>query len=108
MHIGAGSRHSFDFGRRDGVVISDLARGPRAFDWRRRPLPRGKVHPPANRRARARRRARVGALSSGLGYLAGDLPHAEMVPIGGAVGGATVNAYFANFFNQVAYYHFGL
>jgi hypothetical protein len=31
-----------------------------------------------------------------------------MVPIAGAVGGATLNAYFANFFNQVAYYHFGL
>lgn len=50
----------------------------------------------------------IGALASRLGYLAVDLAYAEMVPIAGAVGGATLNAYFANFFNQVAYYHFGL
>ena len=31
-----------------------------------------------------------------------------MVPIAGAVGGAALNGYFTNFFNQIAYYHFGL
>jgi hypothetical protein len=50
----------------------------------------------------------ISALASRLGYLAVDLAYAEMVPIAGAVGGATLNAYFANFFNQVAFYHFGL
>jgi len=50
----------------------------------------------------------LSALASRLGYLAVDLAYAEMVPIAGAVGGATLNAYFANFFNQVAFYHFGL
>lgn len=50
----------------------------------------------------------ISALASRLGYLAVDLAYAEMIPIAGAVGGATLNAYFANFFNQVAFYHFGL
>jgi hypothetical protein len=33
---------------------------------------------------------------------------AEAVPIFGAVGGAVINSAFTNFFNQTAYYHFGL
>jgi len=50
----------------------------------------------------------IGAIASRFGYLAMDLAYAEMVPIVGAIGGATLNGYFANFFNQVAFYHFGL
>ena len=50
----------------------------------------------------------IGAIAGRLGYLAIDLAYAEMVPIVGAVGGAALNGYFANFFNQIAYYHFGL
>jgi hypothetical protein len=50
----------------------------------------------------------IGAIAGRFGYLAIDLAYAEMVPIVGALGGATLNGYFANFFNQVAYYHFGL
>jgi hypothetical protein len=50
----------------------------------------------------------IAAIASRFGYLAMDLAYAEMVPIVGAIGGATLNGYFANFFNQVAYYHFGL
>ena len=50
----------------------------------------------------------IGAIASRFGYLAIDLAYAEMVPIVGALGGATLNGYFANFFNQVAFYHFGL
>lgn len=50
----------------------------------------------------------IAAIASRFGYLALDLAYAEMVPIVGAIGGATLNGYFANFFNRVAYYHFGL
>jgi hypothetical protein len=50
----------------------------------------------------------IGAIAARFGYLALDLAYAEMVPIAGAVGGAALNGYFANFFNQIAYYHFGL
>ena len=50
----------------------------------------------------------IAAIASRFGYLVLDLAYAEMVPIAGAVGGAALNAYFANFFNQIAYYHFGL
>ena len=50
----------------------------------------------------------IGAIAGRLGYLAIDLAYAELVPIVGAVGGAALNGYFANFFNQIAYYHFGL
>ena len=50
----------------------------------------------------------IGAIAGRFGYLALDLAYAEMVPIVGAVGGAALNGYFANFFNQIAYYHFGL
>jgi hypothetical protein len=50
----------------------------------------------------------IGAIAARLGYLAIDLAYAEMVPIAGAVGGAALNGYFANFFNHIAYYHFGL
>jgi len=50
----------------------------------------------------------IGAIANRFGYLAMDLAYAEMIPIIGAVGGATLNGYFVNFFNRVAYYHFGL
>jgi hypothetical protein len=50
----------------------------------------------------------IGAIAGRFGYLALDLAYAEMVPIAGAVGGAALNGYFANFFNQIAHYHFGL
>jgi hypothetical protein len=50
----------------------------------------------------------IGAIAGRFGYLALDLAYAEMVPIVGAVGGAALNGYFTNFFNQIAYYHFGL
>ena len=50
----------------------------------------------------------IGAIAGRFGYLALDLAYAEMVPIAGALGGAALNGYFANFFNQIAYYHFGL
>jgi len=50
----------------------------------------------------------ITAIAGRFGYLALDLAYAEMVPIAGAVGGAALNGYFANFFNQIAYYHFGL
>ena len=50
----------------------------------------------------------IGAIAGRFGYLALDLAYAEMVPIAGAVGGAALNGYFARFFNQIAYYHFGL
>ncbi len=50
----------------------------------------------------------IGAIAGRFGYLALDLAYAEMVPIVGAVGGAALNGYFANFFNQIAFYHFGL
>jgi hypothetical protein len=50
----------------------------------------------------------IAAIANRFGYLAMDLAYAEMVPIVGAIGGATLNGYFANFFNHVAYYHFGL
>jgi hypothetical protein len=50
----------------------------------------------------------IGGIASRFGYMAIDLAYAEMVPIAGAVGGAALNGYFANFFNQIAYYHFGL
>ncbi len=50
----------------------------------------------------------IGAIAGRFGYLALDLAYAEMVPIAGAVGGAALNGYFANFFNRIAYYHFGL
>jgi hypothetical protein len=50
----------------------------------------------------------IGAIAGRFGYLAIDLAYAEMVPIIGAIGGAALNGYFANFFNQIAYYHFGL
>jgi hypothetical protein len=50
----------------------------------------------------------IGAIAGRFGYLALDLAYAEMVPIAGAVGGAALNGYFASFFNQIAYYHFGL
>lgn len=50
----------------------------------------------------------IGAIAGRFGYLALDLAYAEMVPIVGAVGGAALNGYFANFFNQIAHYHFGL
>lgn len=33
---------------------------------------------------------------------------AESLPVIGAVGGAAINSAFTNFFNQTAYYHFGL
>jgi hypothetical protein len=33
---------------------------------------------------------------------------AESIPILGAAGGAAINSAFANYFNQTAYYHFGL
>jgi EcsC protein family len=50
----------------------------------------------------------IGAIANRFGYLALDIAYAEMVPIAGAVGGAALNAYFTKFFNQIAYYHFGL
>ena len=50
----------------------------------------------------------IGAIAGRFGCLALDLAYAEMVPIVGAFGGATLNGYFANFFNRVAFYHFGL
>jgi hypothetical protein len=50
----------------------------------------------------------IGAIANRFGYLALDIAYAEMVPIAGAVGGAALNAYFNKFFNQIAYYHFGL
>jgi hypothetical protein len=50
----------------------------------------------------------ISAIAGRFGYLALDLAYAEMVPIAGAVGGAALNGYFTNFFNQIAYYHFGL
>jgi hypothetical protein len=50
----------------------------------------------------------IGAIAGRFGYLALDLAYAEMVPIVGAVGGAALNGYFANVFNQIAYHHFGL
>ncbi len=50
----------------------------------------------------------IAAIANRFGYLVLDLAYAEMVPIAGAVGGAALNGYFARFFNQIAYYHFGL
>ena len=50
----------------------------------------------------------VSAVANRFGSFALDLASAEMVPIVGALGGAALNGYFANFFNQIAYYHFGL
>lgn len=50
----------------------------------------------------------IAAIAGRFGYLVLDLAYAEMVPIAGAVGGAALNGYFARFFNQIAYYHFGL
>jgi hypothetical protein len=50
----------------------------------------------------------IAAIAGRFGYMVLDLAYAEMVPIAGAVGGAALNGYFARFFNQVAYYHFGL
>ncbi len=50
----------------------------------------------------------IAAIANRFGYMVLDLAYAEMVPIAGAVGGAALNGYFARFFNQIAYYHFGL
>ncbi len=50
----------------------------------------------------------IAAIAGRFGYMVLDLAYAEMVPIAGAVGGAALNGYFARFFNQIAYYHFGL
>ena len=50
----------------------------------------------------------ISAIASRFSYLALDLAYAELLPIVGAAGGAALNGYFANFFNQVARYHFGL
>jgi EcsC protein family len=50
----------------------------------------------------------ISALAARFGFLALDLAYAEMVPVAGAIGGAALNGYFANFFNQIACYHFGL
>ncbi len=49
--------------------------------------------------------ARIGGR---FGYAATDIASAQLVPVVGAVGGAAINACFANYFNRIALYHFGI
>jgi hypothetical protein len=50
----------------------------------------------------------LSAIASRFGYTAAEIASAQMLPIAGAVGGMAINGYFANFFNRIARYHFGL